>query len=174
MPGSLKSYMDARLVGRRGWSGALSNLRLSLCPRKIGVRVKRQLYARFVVAVLLASVSWNCKNTVAVNNGESSQNASVWIQLEADFQDDSVKVEFDSQELFAGRLRTNYSISLAWSSDVLIVPAGIHAVRVSVFSGGAASQFFTDLRDTVTVTANYNRQSRQLIFRTVNHIILRD
>lgn len=133
----------------------------------------RRSWIQFVAILLLAIVSWTCKNSTGLDQDRNPAKALVVLQLETDFRNDSVRVEFDSQPLFAGRVTTNFSIAIAWSSDVLTVPAGVHTVKVSVFANDIVGQVSPDLQDTMTVTANYNRQARQLEFRTYDHFILR-
>jgi hypothetical protein len=135
--------------------------------------MERRSYVQLIIILLLASIGLTCKNPVGVNQNEGSKNALVAIQLESDFRDDSVKVELDSRQLFAGRVETNFSIHLAWSSDVLAIPAGVHTVRVSVFVSNIVGHISTDLHDTMTVTANYDRQTQQLEFRTYNRFLPR-
>ena len=130
-------------------------------------------HIRFIAVILLAAMGWTCKNSIEVNQDEKNRNALVAIQLESDFLDDSVAVEFDSQTLYIGRAVTNYSVNLAWSSQQLIVSTGIHAVRVMVFGSNITSEIFAYVKDTTIVTANYDRQNGQLIFRTYDHFIPR-
>ncbi len=131
-------------------------------------------HSRLIAVIVFAVIGWACKNSIEVNEDENSTKALVVIQLEGDFLNDSVRVGFDSQDLLVGRVRTNYSISLAWSSDVFTVPAGVHSVRISVFTSNTVDWIYPILQDTMTVTANYERQSGQLVFRTYDYLILRD
>jgi hypothetical protein len=135
--------------------------------------VERRSYIQLAIFLLLAAMGWGCKNSIEVNQDESGKDALVGVQLESDFRDDSIEVEFDSRSMFVGRLSTNYSLALAWSSRLLAVPAGIHTVRVSVPVDSAAGYLFAYMHDTTIVTVNYDRQARHLEFQTYDHSIPR-
>jgi hypothetical protein len=127
-----------------------------------------------VCAIALAAQSWTCRQSAESCPPVNSAEALVAVELESDFQNDSVKVEFDSQIWFLGRATTNFSVARAWGSGSRTVSAGIHTVKVTVYTDIVMNQLSTDIENTVTITANYNRQTRQLAFRTYNFLIFRD
>jgi hypothetical protein len=161
----------------RGFIGAPNRERCSFkhvdAIHRTEVFMQRRRYIQFAAVLLFALTGWACKNSIGVNQDEDSEKALVVIQLESDFQNDSVTVEFDSQPLLVGRVRTNYSIALAWSSDPLTVPTGVHTVRVSVLINNTVGHTSAYMHDTTVVTVNYDRQTRQLKFLTYDHFILR-
>ena len=87
------------------------------------------------------------------------------IDLQSQFLDDSVRVAVDSRIVFSGRVRTNYSLSLAKSISV-DANAGQHDVLVQLVDPFWPTQKDTTviISDTLTVAVSLDERSRTLYF----------
>ncbi len=100
--------------------------------------------------------------------------AGLAIDVEWDFQNDSIQVEIDNDVMYSGRVTTNYSISAAWTSGLHYYPPGSHLIEFKIYDYDLMDTFRFRLEDTVTVRVRFDRQQRQITFDTYDGIILRD
>jgi hypothetical protein len=132
--------------------------------------MKYQQSSLFFGLLFLAILNLSCKQS----SEPTSINALSRIDLESDFRNDSVKVEFDSQSLFVGRVTTDHAVSAAWTSSRLDITAGIHTIKLTVYTDSVSNQISTKIQDTVIVAVRYERQTKQINFQMYNYWLMRE
>ena len=123
----------------------------------------------FIAFLLSAILFGHCHQPIE----PTTKSALARVDLESDFQNDSVKVEYDSQILFVGRVTTNYSVAAAWASGPLHTTENNHTITLSVYTDNATNQITTFIKDTVVVAARYNHQTKRIDFVTYNFWVMR-
>ena len=93
--------------------------------------------------------------------------AVLFIELESEFQKDSVQVKLDGNERYSETVTTDFSISLASSRQISVSP-GSHHIEIVVINHGSKGDTIVDVKDTVTVSVAYQRDVRKIIFGFYN------
>jgi len=132
--------------------------------------MKHQQSYLFFGFIFLTTLFLGCKQS----NDPSTSHALARIDIESDFQNDSIKVEFDSQSLFVGRVTTNYTVSEAWTSGRLDVVEGNHTIKLTVYTDSTTNQISTKIQDTVVVAVRYDRHTKQIDFQMYHYWLMRD
>jgi hypothetical protein len=136
---------------------------------KSGAVTMRLLCAWLIAAVVLSLAG--C--------GESAQSPTkdvyVVFEVESDFQNDMVTLYLDYTTLLQSRITTNPVLSLAWSSGLQKLSNDGHFLYFAVSEQGAHGGYSLDLKDDLsTVTINFDRSTKQVIFRQYKGRLLRD
>jgi hypothetical protein len=87
------------------------------------------------------------------------------IDLQASFQNDSVRVSVDQNKLFAGTITTSLILSLATSISPSVT-VGAHDIKVEIFNQSVQADTTINVSDTITLAINYNRTSKIISFKT--------
>ena len=97
------------------------------------------------------------------------------IEIESAFQDDSVKLTLDNNILLEGRVATDYTISLAWSSGLKKLSRSNHTLHFAVVEFGVHRDYtISTVNDTSTVLLRFDKNTKQITIKQIKGIILRD
>jgi hypothetical protein len=104
-----------------------------------------------------------------------SSDIYVNIEIESAFQDDSVKLTLDNNILLEGRVTTDYTISLAWSSGLKKISRSHHTLHFAVVEFGMHGDYsISTVNDTSTVLLRFDKSTKQITIKQIKGVILRD
>ena len=101
------------------------------------------------------------------------QYAKLSIDIESDFQNDSVQLRLDKDEIYRGKLTTNYILGVAWSSGLKDYSVGLHILDFTITNYSLKEVYNFRLTDTLTVTIRFDRQQKLVYFRKYDGMIWR-
>jgi hypothetical protein len=125
-------------------------------------------YNFILIASLFLLVS--CKKET-----EEKQNSDAWfsVDLQSDFQNDSVRVTVDNNKVLDKRITTNMSLGLAE-----IVPCtlttGTHTIKIEMPEKSIAKDSTVDLQGDFTFAVVYNNSISQLSFQVYHFRLFYD
>lgn len=113
---------------------------------------------------------FGCKKSTEPN----IKNAVLAIDLEGEFENDSVMVELNNELLLQKKVTTNYTVSAAWVSGPMEYPSGNNIIQLKIFDFNLQDNFNFNLKDTLTVKIRFDREAKKIQFSTYDGLILRD
>ena len=139
------------------------------------MRIKQ--HARITILLFITFLLLAChknSNPVWKQPESSGETAPLAIELEWEFNNNFVRVEFDEKVIFSGRITTNYTISLAWSNGRAEYSIGHHSLKVTEVEKKISGYYEFNLTDTLSVFVRFTPNQSKFIFEQYNGFILRD
>ncbi len=122
-----------------------------------------------IICVMFLCSCSNDKPTQAV-----TKDAVLIIDLENDFNNDSVVVSLNGEVLCTERITTNYILSLAWTTGRVNRKQGKYTIDVQIPDLLVHSRFSLDLHDTMDACIKYSRADKDISCCILNHFFMRD
>lgn len=94
------------------------------------------------------------------------------VELESAFENDSVTVVLDDEVLLNRRLTTDYSINMAWSSNLRVVTGARHTLHATMAEKQLSTTFTANLTaDTTSMLVEFDAPNNQLTVRQVDGLV---
>jgi hypothetical protein len=94
------------------------------------------------------------------------------VELESAFENDSVTVVLDDEVLLNRRVTTDYSINMAWSSNLRVVTGVRHTLHATMAEKQLSTTFTANLTaDTTSMLVEFDAPNNQLTVRQVDGLV---
>lgn len=125
----------------------------------------------FAFCVIMLTSQVGCKHATEA----PAPDVYVLYQIESAFQDDSVRLIVDDKILMQSRVSTNYTVNLAWSSELQRLSRNAHTLHFDVIQYGIQKDYKIDTaNDTSSIFIRFNRDTKQISIEQMKGILLRD
>jgi len=125
----------------------------------------------FIAFLLLLFSQSGCKQATEPKASDIYVN----FEIEIDFHNDSVKVALDDKILLESRVTTDYTISLAWSSEFQRLSRAAHNLFFTVVEYDVQSHYLIDTtNDTSTVLLRFDKITKKISIHQIKGVVLRD
>ena len=125
----------------------------------------------FIACVVLLTSQVSCKHATET----PAPDMYVIYQVESAFQGDSVRLIVDDKILMQSRVTTNYTVDLAWSSELQKLSRDSHTLHFDVIQYDVQNDYRINIaNDTSSILIRFNRDTKLISIEQVKGILLRD
>ena len=125
----------------------------------------------YIACVVLLTSQVSCKHATET----PTPDMYVIYQVESAFQGDSVRLIVDDKILMQSRVTTNYTVDLAWSSELQKLSRDSHTLHFDVIQYDVQNDYRINIaNDTSSILIRFNRDTKLISIEQVKGILLRD
>ena len=132
--------------------------------------MKKTYFLLFILSLFVLISFSGCDKS----NPSEPVMSELYIDAESGFNNETVIIKVDNNIIYSGKLNTNYSISAAWSSGLLIKESGKHNISVTIPEKSVSKSYSFNLDKILTVSFSYMEYTNSIFFNEFKGIIFRD